>query len=205
MHHKFCWSSPYRARHFFIFAAATSLTKLEQIQIFLKIRTNTNISTSAKFDKICTISNLSLFVFFSAYIYTESSNFDLFKWKSNNLHDNCGNDSDRADTRDERPLGKISVTACMSLVRILLKRADTGRGGDAHATDNHKSLKKQIEQIFLVRKFNFKLMESLRPGFFSQPKVSIYVNTGARGRTLEMTMADGWWVGLLKGSPNYPG
>lgn len=142
LHHKFCWSSPYRARHFFIFAAATSLTKLEQIQIFLKIRTNTNISTSAKFDKICTISNLSLFVFFSAYIYTESSNFDLFKWKSNNLHDNCGNDSDRADTSDERPLGKISVTACMSLVRILLKRADTGAGAPTLLTTTNLSRNK---------------------------------------------------------------
>ena len=121
------------------------------------------------------------------------------------MHDNCENDSDRADTGDERPLGKISVTACVSLVRILLKRADTGGWGGAHATDNHKSLKKQIEQIFLVRKFNLELIESLRAGLFYQQPVSAYMSTLGPGRSLEMTVADGWWVGLLKGSPNYPG
>ena len=153
---------------------------------FDKIRTNTNISTSAKFDKICTTSNLSLFVF-SAYIYTKSNNFDLFNWENSNLHDNCENDSDRADTRDERSLGKISVTACMSLVRILLKRADTGGSPTLLTTKNlsrNKSSKFSwsgkfnfnLIEIFLVRKLNFKLIEiflvrieSLRAGFFSQP------------------------------------
>ena len=158
LHHKFCWSRPYRARHFFIFAAATIFTKLEQIKFFLHLP---NLTKVARFQIF-----LCLFSRPTFNIYTKSGNFGLFNWESNNLHDNCENDSDRADTRDELPLGKISVTACMSLVRILLKRADTGRGGDAHATDNHKSLKKQIEQIFLVGKFNFKLMESFRPGLF---------------------------------------
>ena len=170
LHHKFCWSRPYRARHFFIFAAATIFTKLEQIQIFLHLPNLTKVALFQIF--------LCLFSQPTFNIYTKSGNFDLFNWESNNLHDNCENDSDRADTRDELPLGKISVTACMSLVRILLKRADTGRGGTPTLLTTTNLSRNKSSKFSWSGNSISNWWKASGLGSF----VNIYVNTGSSGQ-----------------------